>query len=111
MSLADLQRLIASGESESLELKNSTAELRSGMQTLCGFLNGAGGRLLFGVKSDGSLVGQEVSDQTLRGIGGALDGFEPPARPTLERIPLESTKAKVSDLHSAQSRKFQGAGN
>lgn len=89
MSLVDLERLIASGESESLELKKSTAELRSGMQTLCGFLNGKGGRLLFSVKPDGSLVGQAVSDQTLRDIAGAFEGFEPPARPALERIPLE----------------------
>ena len=35
-----LQRLVARGESRTLELKRSTAELRPAMQTLCAFANG-----------------------------------------------------------------------
>jgi ATP-dependent DNA helicase RecG len=42
--LATLQWLIAQGESETLELKRSTAELKPAGETLCAFLNGEGGR-------------------------------------------------------------------
>ena len=71
MTIAAFRRLIASGEGPILEFKRSTGELREGMRTACGFLNGDGGKVAFGVKPDGTLVGQEVSDKTLREI--ALD--------------------------------------
>ena len=69
-----------------LEFKRSTGELKEAMQTLCAFLNGAGGTLLFGVRPDGRIEGQQVSDQTLRDIAQAADRFEPPADFTLQRI-------------------------
>ena len=39
---AHLTQLIANGESETLEFKRSTAELRRAGETLCAFLNGEG---------------------------------------------------------------------
>ena len=43
MTLDQLQQLVAEGESERREFKKSTGELRGGMESLCGFLNGKGG--------------------------------------------------------------------
>lgn len=48
-SLAALQSLIALGESETLEFKRSTPELRRASETLCAFLNGDGAQVLVGV--------------------------------------------------------------
>jgi ATP-dependent DNA helicase RecG len=79
-TVADLHSLIAQGESETLELKPSTAALRRAGETLCAFLNGEGGKVLIGVGPDGKLVGQEVADITLREIAAMLGRFEPPAR-------------------------------
>ena len=62
----DLQKLIARGESKTLELKRSTAELRGAFQTICAFANGAGGLVLIGVNPDGKIVGQQIGDQTLQ---------------------------------------------
>lgn len=42
--LADLQSLVAQGESETLEFKRSTAELKRAGETLCAFLNDEGAR-------------------------------------------------------------------
>ena len=47
-TLATLQSLIAQGESETLEFKRSTAELRRVGETLSAFLNGDGGQVLLG---------------------------------------------------------------
>lgn len=47
--MSDLQRLIAEGESETLELKRSTGQLNRAGQTLCGFLNHVGGSVVIGV--------------------------------------------------------------
>ena len=78
-TFAVLQSLIAQGESETLELKRSTAELKRAGETLCAFLNGEGGKVLIGVSPDGKLVAQDVADITLRDIAAMLGRFEPPA--------------------------------
>lgn len=75
---ADLRKLLAAGESRSLELKKSTAELRGALQTLCAFANGTGGRVVIGVSPDRAVVGQQVSDQTFHEIAAARERFEPP---------------------------------
>ena len=49
VDLDELQELVATGESEQLEFKSTTGGLRGGMETLCGFLNGNGGSVLWGV--------------------------------------------------------------
>ena len=46
--LEALFQLIAQGESETLEFKRSTAELKRAGETLCAFLNGEGGKVLIG---------------------------------------------------------------
>ena len=68
MNLEEIQRLCAAGESETVEFKKSTTQLSRGFETLCGFLNGSGGTILFGVNDSGKLVGQDVSDATKREI-------------------------------------------
>jgi ATP-dependent DNA helicase RecG len=94
-ALATLQALIAEGESETLEFKRSTAELRRAGETLCAFLNTDGGRVLIGVAPDGRLVGQQVADITLREIAAMLDRFEPPVRVNIERVDIGDEKAVI----------------
>ena len=59
MTLTELQKLIAEskGEWEHIEFKKTTGELHGGMETLCGFLNGSGGKLLFAVRNVGKVQG------------------------------------------------------
>lgn len=75
----ELSRLVKRGEGPTLEFKRSTAELREGMQTVCAFLNGSGGMVVFGVRSGGFMEGQQVSDKTLGEFAQAFERFEPPA--------------------------------
>ena len=86
VSLQTITDLIARGESETLELKRSTAQLPRAGQTLCAFLNGEGGRVIFGVTDRGEVVGQQVADKTLREIATMLGRFEPPARVEMDRL-------------------------
>ena len=60
--------LIAMKEGGRVEFKETTGQLERGMETLCAFLNGEGGSVLFGVNDKGKIIGQEVSDKTKRGI-------------------------------------------
>ncbi len=89
MNLEQLRALVSEGESDTLEFKRSTAQLQRAGETLCAFLNGAGGRVLIGVSNDGTIVGQTVAEGTHRDITRMLTGFEPPAPITIELTPIE----------------------
>jgi ATP-dependent DNA helicase RecG len=88
----DLARLLKPGEGPNLEIKRSTGELREGLQTVCAFLNGSGGIVLFGVRPDGRPEGQQVSGQTFRDMAQALERFEPPVDLPIERLPLANER-------------------
>jgi len=103
MKLPDIEALVAQGESETLELKRSTAELRRAGETLCGFLNGSGGTVLIGVSPHGKLVGQQVSDSTLREVAAMLGRFEPQAAIELERVELDDSMT-IMALRAPSSR-------
>lgn len=93
--LKQLAALVQDGEGQALELKRSTGELKEGMQSLCAFLNGSGGMVLFGVRPDGAVEGQEVSDQALRDIAQAAERFEPPAHVSIHRIKVKVDREAV----------------
>jgi ATP-dependent DNA helicase RecG len=90
-----LSVLLRQGENETIEFKRSTSELKEAMQTLCAFLNGAGGTVLFGIKPDATIEGQDVSDRTLREIAHAADRFEPPAHISINRMKTVSNRMVV----------------
>ena len=90
-----LAALVKKGEGPALEFKRSTGELKEGMQTLCAFLNGSGGMVLFGVRPEGTIEGQAVSDQTLRDVAQAADRFEPPAHVSIDRIKVKTGRELV----------------
>lgn len=94
MTLSELQRLIAEsqGEWEQIEFKKTTGELQGGMESLCGFLNGSGGKVFFGVTNAGRVQGQDVTDATLQEVANAIRRLEPPAGIEQVRIPISGTK-------------------
>ena len=60
-----IKRLIAEKEGGLVEFKETTGQLERGMETLCAFLNGNGGTVLFGVSDKGKIIGQSKrQDQT-----------------------------------------------
>ncbi len=94
-NMKELARLLKQGEGARLEFKRSTGELKEGLQTICAFLNGSGGMVLFAVRPDGRPEGQQASDQTLGDIAQALARFEPPVNLAPERLSLGSDKEVV----------------
>ncbi len=78
MTIDDINELIVSDESRTLELKKTTGELKDGMHSACAFLNTEGGWLIFGVTPKSlKVLGQEVTDDTQREIAQALSYMEP----------------------------------
>jgi ATP-dependent DNA helicase RecG len=58
-------------------------------------LNHRGGRVLFGVESDGRVLGQQVSDHTLEEVAQELRELEPPVFPTIDRVAVGSGREVV----------------
>jgi ATP-dependent DNA helicase RecG len=90
MTETDIRALASSGESETLEFKRSTGQLSRAGETLCAFLNGRGGQVIFGIAPDFQIAGQSISDTTLQDVAQTIRKFEPPAPVEIERIPLTS---------------------
>ncbi|MBW6487057.1 MAG: putative DNA binding domain-containing protein [Syntrophobacterales bacterium] len=93
MNIKELKELVSNGESETVEFKKSTAQLRRAAETLCGMLNGIGGRALIGVTPEGRILGQTVSDKTIREMAELLQKFEPPASIVHSRVDVADNKA------------------
>lgn len=58
MTIADIKKILAAGESITVEFKESKTELNKAVyESVCGMLNRLGGHLLLGVKNNGDVVG------------------------------------------------------
>ncbi len=67
-------------ETEQIEFKKSTGELKEGIISIASILNKHGsGTLYFGVKNNGDVIGQEISDQTIRNVSQAIQNHIVPA--------------------------------
>lgn len=99
-----------SGESETLEFKRTTGERREAARTLCAMLNHRGGRALFGVEADGRVVGQQVSDHTIEEVAHELREIDPPAFPTIDRVPLGNGEVLVVGVSTGQNRPYSYRG-
>lgn len=72
-------------ETETIEFKKTTGELKEGIVSLASMLNKHGyGILYFGVKNDGTLIGQEIGNRTLRDISQMIaTSIKPQVIPTI----------------------------
>ncbi len=96
--------LIAEKENGRVEFKETTGQLERGMETLCAFLNGEGGTVLFGVTDKGKIIGQEVSDKTKRGIAEAIRRIEPFATVEVSYSEIPDTGKSVIILYAEEQR-------
>ncbi|MHB8894699.1 MAG: AlbA family DNA-binding domain-containing protein [Candidatus Geothermincolia bacterium] len=96
ISAKELSALLTQGEGETIEFKRSTGEMKEAMQTLCGFLNGMGGTVLFGIRPDGIAEGQDVTDKTLREIAQATERFEPAVHLMIRRAKVDAGREVIS---------------
>lgn len=118
MHLADVRALIAQAPDDEwvdLELKRTTGEKWAAMHTLCAFLNTRGGTVIFGAHpTAGRLLGQDVSDATIREVTELFGRFEPGAAVDMHRVPLDDGSGKellvlaVTPVEEEQPYVFDG---
>lgn len=72
-------------ETEMIEFKKTTGELKEGIVSLSSMLNKhSDGTVYFGIKNDGEILGQEIGDSTLRDISQMIaNSIKPQIIPTI----------------------------
>ena len=104
MNYQNIEKLAKLKESSNLEFKESTGQLDRSMETLCAFLNGDGGNILFGIKDNGKIIGQEVSDNTKRSIAEAVNRIEPFVELEISYVSIPDTNKYVIAIHGECQR-------
>ena len=110
-------------ESETIEFKKSTSELKEGVKSISAILNKHGtGELYFGIKDDGTVLGQQISPQTLRDVSKTiLENIEPKIYPRIQPFKIQRKncvkdklrwdteirrRAKLSDMNVKKLKAF-----
>ena len=101
-------------ESETIEFKKTTGELKEGVISLASMLNKSGAcTVYFGIKNDGTVIGLVVGDHTTSDISRAIkEHLKPTIIPTIELLTVEekqivSVKAQGEDTpYSAYGRYY-----
>lgn len=98
-------------ETELVEFKKTTGELREGIISLASMLNKNGkGTLYFGVRNDGEIVGQQIGDRTMREISqGIANAIKPQIIPTI-MIELCDDKNVIRVIVSGDEKPYSAYG-
>lgn len=87
-------------ETEMLEFKTSTGELRQAMASVSAMLNKRGmGTLYFGVRPNGDVIGQDVSESSLRDVSRIIhESIKPEIYPSVEEVILDGKSVIRVDI-------------
>lgn len=77
-------------ENEVIEFKKTTGELKEGIISIVSILNKhQSGKLYFGIKDNGEIIGQDVSSKTIREVSKAIsENIEPKIYPVVNKVKL-----------------------
>lgn len=78
-------------ESETLELKKTTSEIKEANISIASILNKhQHGELFFGIKNNGIVTGQNIIEKTIRDVSKSIaDHIEPKIYPHINRIEID----------------------
>lgn len=78
-------------ETENVELKKSTSELKEGVISIASILNKhRKGKLYFGIKDNGNVVGQTIGKTTLKEVSKTIsENIEPKIYPKVKKVKIE----------------------
>ncbi|MBA7527060.1 hypothetical protein ES705_19233 [subsurface metagenome] len=95
-------------ESEIVEFKRSTAELKKAVISIVAMLNKHGrGEVYFGIDDDGKVLGQPTGRMTLKDIAQAVvDNTEPKVFPKVETKKIDGKDCVVVDANGINSPYF-----
>ena len=97
--MIELLKTIRKGESETLEFKESFAEERELLETICAFSNSHGGKIVVGVNDKGKVRGVMLGKNTIQNfLNKVKSSLEPTLIPQLEQVKLEGKMLVVIQI-------------
>lgn len=95
-------------ESETLELKRSTSELNDGIISIVAMLNKhQKGKLYFGIRNDGEVIGQTVVEKTIRDVSKSIaDHIEPKIYPKITKEVIDGKACIMVDFEGTDTPYF-----
>ncbi len=106
MDEKELKSMIEKDESETAEFKKSTAQLEKALKAVCGFLNNKGGAVYFGIDKK-KIIGQDVSEQTLKSISQKIrQRIKPEVSPDIRVLELEGKKIIEAKIKEGNNKPY-----
>ncbi|MCM1416580.1 MAG: putative DNA binding domain-containing protein [bacterium] len=98
-------------ETETLEYKKTTGEMKEAMVSISAILNKHGiGTLYFGVKPDGDIIGQDVSESSLRDVSRAVfENIKPQVYPIIKEVIMDN-RHLIKVEFSGENAPYSAAG-
>lgn len=98
-------------ETETLEFKKSTGEIKEAMISISSILNKHGiGTIYFGVKPDGDIIGQDVSESSLRNVSRVVyESIQPQIYPAIEEVVMDG-RHLIKVEFSGENTPYSAAG-
>ena len=92
-------------ETEQVEYKKSTSELKEGIISIVSILNKHhNGKLYFGVKPDGTLIQNQISEKTLRDVSRTIyEQIEPSIYPAIQILNIDGIDIIEVDFSGQES--------
>ncbi len=106
--------LAVGGESETVEFKETTGQRQEAARTLSAMLNGQGGVVLFGLRPNGNVFGQQVADKILEDVTAACRDIHPMYPPSIERVSVpdgDGREVLAVTVPSGNSKPYAYKGN
>lgn len=102
MNDAALRALIARGEGQTNEFKESFAAEREAIESLCAFSHADGGIVIFGVRDNGAIVGVTLGRGTTEGFANKCSqNVAPSLTPKIHEFELDGKKLVTASVDKA----------
>ncbi len=112
MDYHDVEKLIEGGEDFQVEFKRRISSPEKIAKAMVAFANTKGGKILFGVDDDGSIIGveSEKTETELIHVAG-IQFCEPPIRPEIHIIPFDGKDVIVAVISESSQKPHLFLGN
>ncbi|MFQ6063394.1 MAG: helix-turn-helix domain-containing protein, partial [Methanosarcinales archaeon] len=102
MNVEELNKLIETGESQTLEFKKSLADMDRIVEEICGFANTDGGTLIVGVSDSKEVFGVNIGKDT--------NNTDPVIYPSIEILDVEGKNLIVLELEECKNKPYLAFG-
>ncbi len=102
-----INEILASGESDKVEFKESLAEIKEILKTIVAFANTKGGVILIGVKDDGTVKGIKVGRRSINKLLNEIKNkIKPLILPKIEIIKIEGKDVILIEVSEGINKPF-----